>query len=180
MVFLYYVLRVFLVLLIGLTHAFASPAINPDKSDRALSQEVMKAYEKKKSLQVLGLSVSADDGVIRLQGYVRDKETFVDLLRIAMHVKGVKSVDVNHLEMIRENSAWFDAYITAKIEAAVLKAKVLDDESVPLVGINAKTIDGVVVLTGKVKRKKAIVAILNRANEVKGVKKIISHLVVAP
>jgi hyperosmotically inducible protein len=69
-----------------------------------------------------------------------------------------------------------DAYITAKVETAVLKAKILDDESIPIVGINATTKNGVVTLTGVVKHNASIVAIVKRVSHIRGVKKIISKL----
>jgi hyperosmotically inducible protein len=69
-----------------------------------------------------------------------------------------------------------DAYITAKVETAVLKAKILDDESIPIVGINATTKNGVVTLTGVVKNTPSIVAIVKRVSHIRGVKKIISKL----
>ena len=99
--------------------------------------------------------------------------------RLAKDTKGVKSVETDDLEIKRVNTALTDAYITAKIETAVLKAKVLDDESIPLVGINATTVNGVVTMTGEVKATKSIDAILKRANAVHGVKKIISNLRIA-
>jgi hyperosmotically inducible protein len=62
------------------------------------------------------------------------------------------------------------------VEAAILKAKVLDDESIPLVGINAKTDNGAVTLSGNVKKNTSIMAIVKRVSAVQGVKKIISTL----
>ena len=76
------------------------------------------------------------------------------------------------------NSSFSDAYITAKIEAIVLKAKVLDDESIPLVGINASTSNGIVTIAGQLQSQKAINSIIKRAQRIKGVKKIISRMTV--
>ena len=85
-------------------------------------------------------------------------------------------MDTDSLEIKLVNTTLTDTYITAKVEAAVLKAKVLDDESIPLVGINAKTANGVVTLSGDVKNSTSINAILKRVNAIQGVKKIISEL----
>ena len=103
-------------------------------------------------------------------------KTFVEALRLVRATKGVKSVDVDNLEIKRVNTALTDAYITAKVEAAVLKAKVFDDESIPLVGINASTINGIVTLSGHLKNTRSLDTILKRADAVRGVKKIISNL----
>src|SRR5690606_22118150 len=98
-----------------------------------------------------------------------DKKAFVNALRLAKSTKGVKRVEADDLIIKDINTAFTDAYITAKVEAAVLKAKVLDDESIPLVGINASTSNGIVTLSGDLKTKKAIEAIIKRVYGVHGV-----------
>ncbi len=145
-------------------------------SDSVITTKITAKFAKNKNLNPLKISVSTADGVVKLSGHVRDKQAFVDALRLANTTKGVTAVDTEQLDIKRVNTALTDTYITAKVEAAVLKAKVLDDESIPLVGINAKTINGVVTLSGTVKSKSAVYAILKRVNEVHGVKKIISEL----
>ena len=78
--------------------------------------------------------------------------------------------------MQQVNTALTDAYITAKIETAILAAKIFEDESIPLVGINASTNNGTVTITGNVHKQSSIDIIIARANKVHGVKKIISNL----
>lgn len=148
-------------------------------SDSVITTKITAKITNNKNLNPLKLSVSTLDGVVTLKGYVKDKKAFVDALRIATTTKGVKTVDTDQLDIKRVNTVFTDAYITAKVEAAVLKAKVLDDESIPLVGINAATTNGVVTLSGNVKKSASIIAILKRVNAIKGVKKIVSELRVA-
>jgi hyperosmotically inducible protein len=143
-----------------------------------ITTKITAKFTKNKNLNPLKLSVSTTDGVVKITGYVTNNQGFVDALRLANSTKGVVLVDTDGLEIKRVNTALTDTYITAKVEAAVLKAKVLDDESIPLVGINAKTINGVVTLSGQVNSKAATYAILKRVNEIRGVKKIISKLTI--
>jgi hyperosmotically inducible periplasmic protein len=144
--------------------------------DAVITTKITAIYTKNKHLNPLKISVATEDGVVTLSGYVKNKNSFVDALRIAKSIKGVKSVNTDELDIKKVNTGFTDAYITAKVEASVLKAKVLDDESIPLVGINATTENGVVTLTQQLKSDKSIAAILKRASAIKGVKKIISHL----
>jgi len=74
--------------------------------------------------------------VVKLSGFVKNKDAFVDALRIAKNTAGVKSVRTTDLYIKKVNTAFTDAFITAQVETAVLKAKVLDDESIPLVGMS--------------------------------------------
>ncbi len=131
---------------------------------------------KNKNLNPLNISVSTTNGIVHLDGRVNDKQSFVDTLRIATLTKGVKGIDARDLEIKQVNSAFTDAYITTKIEAAILEAKVVDDDTIPLVGINASTNNGIATVSGTVKSSKSIVAILKRVNNIKGVKKVISNL----
>ena len=56
-----------------------------------------------------------------------------------------------------------DALITFQVEGAILRAKLLKDESIPLVSINAKTQHGIVTLTGQVPKQSCVHAILQEA-----------------
>ena len=178
--FLRLTLIALLVFFINQTNATDLKNIEQKLSDSVITTKITAKFAKNKNLNPLKLSVSTTDGLVKLTGYVKDNQAFVDALRLANSTRGVTSVDTDGLEIKRVNTALTDTYITAKVEAAVLKAKVLDDESIPLVGINAKTINGVVTLSGHVNSKSAAYAILNRVNAIRGVKKIISKLHVNP
>ncbi|MCA0402366.1 MAG: BON domain-containing protein [Proteobacteria bacterium] len=145
-------------------------------SDSVITTKIKAKYTKDKNLNPLKISVHTQDAVVYLKGNVKNKEAFIKALTLAKETKGVKTVDAEDLIIKEVNTAFTDAYITAKVEAAVLKAKVLDDESIPLVGINASTENGTVTLTGKVKKDKSIVAIIKRVSRIRGVKKVIANL----
>lgn len=157
-------------------HSADLKIIEQELSDSVITAKIATKFTKNKNLNPLKLHVSTQDGVVTLKGHVKDNQAFVDALRLVKTTKGVVSVDVDDLEIKQVNTPLTDAYITAKVETAILKAKVLDDESIPLVGINATTSNGVVTLTGVVKNSGALGAILKRAYAVRGVKKIILNL----
>jgi hyperosmotically inducible periplasmic protein len=147
-----------------------------DISDSVITAKITAQFTEHAHLNPLKISIDTDHGVVSLSGYVNDKQAFVDALRIAKNTKGVKAVQANELDIKQVNTAFTDAFITAKVEAAVLKAKVLDDESIPLVGINAKTKNGVVTLSGQLHNTQSIASIIKRVNTIGGVKKIITYL----
>jgi hyperosmotically inducible protein len=166
----------FLIFFVPALQATNLEEIEQDISDSVITTKIKAKFTKNHDLNPLKISVSTDNGIVTLRGYVKNKEAFVHALRIANTTAGVKSVETDRLEIKLVNSALTDAYITAKVEAAVLKAKVLDDESIPLVGINAKTVNGTVTLSGKLKSDRSITYILKRVSAIKGVKKVISWL----
>ena len=159
-----------------MSQAQAAGLKNQPSADTVITNKITAQFAQKTNLDPSKVSISTEKGVVKLSGEVIDKQTFVDAFWLARTTRGVKLVDVDDLEIKRINTTLSDAYITAKIETSVLKAKIMDDESIPLVGINATTANGIVTLTGEVKQTKSINAILKRANAVHGVKKIISSL----
>jgi len=158
------------------TQAATSTGKSPDQNDVTITSKITTQFAEKSSLNPSKITIFTQKGIVKLSGEVKDKQTLIDAFWLARTTKGVKLVDIDDLEIKRANTTLSDAYITAKVETAVLKAKILDDESIPLVGINATTANGIVTLTGEVKHGKSITAILKRANAVHGVKKIISSL----
>lgn len=148
-------------------------------SDSVITTKITAKITKDTLLNPLKIYVSTQDGRVKLKGHVRNKEAFLDAIKLVKATKGVRSVNVDQLEIKPVNTAFTDAYITAKVETAILKAKVLDDESIPLVGINAKTENGIVTLSGKVKNKSSINTILKRIKAIKGVKKVNANLKIA-
>ncbi len=161
----------------GLAHAESNlQEIEQNISDSLITTLIKAKFSQNSRLNLLQISVSTTKGVVTLKGYVKDNMAFVDTLKAAKLTKGVRRVDAENLIIKKVNTSLKDAYITAKVEAAVLIAKVFDDESIPLVGINASTSNGTVTLSGKVNRNKSILAIIKRVKDVKGVKKLISNL----
>ncbi|KTD17582.1 BON domain-containing protein [Legionella jordanis] len=145
-------------------------------SDSVITTKITAKFTKNRNLNPLKIYVSTKDGVVSLRGHVNDRQAFVDALKLAVTTKGVKEVDTEELVIQQVNTAFTDAYLTARVETAILKAKVFDDESIPLVGINAKTNNGTVTLSGSLKQEKAVGAIIKRVSAIPGVKKIISRL----
>lgn len=149
-------------------------------SDSVITTKITAKFTKDRDLNPLKIKVSTHNGNVTLSGHVKNNAAFVKALRLTKNTEGVKSVDTEDLIIKPVNTAFTDAYITAKVETAILKAKVFDDESIPLVGINANTVNGTVTLSGTVKSDKSILAIIKWTNKVRGVKKIISNLQVSP
>lgn len=178
--FLHFLNAMLLLIMANVAHADNNlKEFEQEVSDSVITAKITAKLAGNQNLNPLKFYVSTEHGVVTLKGYVKNRKTFVDVLTVAKTTKGVKEVETDDLIIREVNTALTDTYITAKVEAAVLKAKVFDDESIPLVGINAKTINGIVTLSGEVKKHKSIVAIIKRVNNVRGVKKIISNIQVS-
>jgi hyperosmotically inducible protein len=157
-------------------HANNLKEIEQNVSDSVITTKITARFAENKNINPLKVSIATNKGVVTLSGYVGDKRAFVDALRITKNTSGVRLVNADHLYIKKVNTAFTDAFITAKVETAILKAKVLDDESIPLIGINASTSNGVVTLSGNVHSMKSLESIIKRINAIRGVKKIVTFL----
>lgn len=174
--FLNLLLSSLLIMVINHAQAADFKELEQEISDSVITAKITAKFTRNKNLNPLKIGVSTVEGEVKLSGHVKNKQAFVDALRLTKNTSGVKRVDTDDLHIKKVNTAFTDAYITAKVETAILKAKVLDDESIPIVGINATTQNGVVTLEGTVKSNQSIAAIIKRVSEVRGVKKVISNL----
>ncbi|MDF1826723.1 MAG: BON domain-containing protein [Legionellaceae bacterium] len=176
---LHFVLAIGLMFTLTSLHASDIKTLEHELSDSVITTKITSKITESKNLNPLKITVSTDHGNVTLRGNVKNREAFVETLRLVKATQGVEAIDTDDLNINDINTSITDAYITAKVEAAVLKAKVLDDESIPLVGINANTNNGVVTLSGAVQNNDSIAPLIKRILSVQGVKKVISHLHIA-
>lgn len=167
---------IFSLLISNFSYAANFTAIKKDISDSLITTKITAKFAKDGILNPLNISVTTDNGTVILSGNVKSQEGFMKIIDIVNNTNGVKKIETNNLIIKNVNTNLLDAYITAKVETAILKAKVLDDSSIPLVGINTSTNNGVVVLDGKVKSLGSATILIKRIANIKGVKKVISHL----
>ena len=166
-----------IITMVGLAHAESNlREIGQTIEDSVITTKITAKFAKNSMINPLKIHVNTNKGVVTLSGYVKDNERFVEVLRLTKSTAGVEAVETDELVIKQVNTALTDAYITAKVEAAVLKAKVFDDESIPIVGINATTSNGSVTLSGEAKTTRAVLAIIKRVTAVQGVKIVISRL----
>lgn len=175
-----YCVRIILIQLFFINMIFAAPnelsGVKQKLSDTMITAKINTSLAKNGKINPFKLRVTTKNGLVKLDGTVSNKKTFVDILKLVKKTQGVHGVNISAVKIQEVNMPITDAYITAKVETAVLRAKVFDDESIPLVGINAHTVNGTVVLSGFVKQSKSIPIIIKRVTKVHGVRKVESKL----
>lgn len=174
-----FLMTLFMIFAFQTTYASDLDVLASKWSDTVITTKIKTQFTKDPNLNPLKISVKTKQGEVTLKGHAKNKKAFVTALRIVTNTRGVRSIDTSNFDIQSVNSSFTDAYITAKIEAAILESKVFDDESIPLVGINTTTTNGIVTLSGTVKHRHSLALILKRIHHIHGVKKIKSHVVVA-
>lgn len=170
-----------LLILCGLQFAHAADfkKIEQSLNDSIITTRVTAKLTHEKLINPLKVKISTENAVVSLQGHVKDKATIQQILRIVQKSHGVKAVNIRKLDVIATNTLFADSFITMKAEAAILLAKIKDDETLPIVEINAKTINGVITLTGNVKSKQQSQLIASRIQSIQGIKRLENKLKVS-
>lgn len=173
------ILVLLLILVSTLTQATNLKSVGQTIDDSVITTKIKASFTKEPSLNPFKISVTTQNGAVYLSGFVDDKTAFEKAINIARSTAGVKKVNSNKLTIAKMNSKLTDAYITAKVEATILKEKIVKDESIPLVRIGASTKNGVVTLTGTVKKGASIDTLINAIQQIEGVKYVISKITVS-
>lgn len=146
--------------------------------DATLTAKVKTALVVDKNTKARQINVESKAGTVQLNGFVDSADAKVEAERVARGVTGVTDVD-NNLEVRAESRsagvAVDDAVVTTKV-----KAGLIEDSSTKASQINVDTSNGTVVLSGFVETDAARSRAVEIANDVAGVQKVQSKLVVKP
>ena len=119
------------------------------------------------------VSVDVIEGRVLLTGSVPVREHKVDAARIVWETEGVTAVDD---ELTVEEDSSTKARLADVRISNTLRLGLLTDLSVSSVNYNVVTINRVVHLTGIAKSNEELDRVIRRAQEVKGVERVVSHV----
>lgn len=125
------------------------------------------------------INVSTKQGVVNLSGNVQTEGEASSAIETANSVNGVKDVNTDKLLVNNGSQPYKDSYITAKVKGSFLREKVFGDKPVAAVSVNVETKDGVVYLTGTAQNKSQETTAIKIAKAIKGVKDVVSKIVIA-
>jgi len=132
-----------------------------------------KLFEKSEPL-FIRVDVEVLEGRVLLTGNVKKPEDRIDVARIVWQTRGVREV-LNELE-IKDQSTLRDyakdVWITTQ-----LQIKLIGDASIYNINYSVDTLNGVVYLFGIAQDKKELNRATGHARNIKGVVKVVSHVV---
>ena len=132
-----------------------------------------KLFEKSESL-FLKVDVEVLEGRVLLTGNVKNPEDRITVARMVWQTKGVRVV-LNELE-IKDRSTLRD-YAKDLWITTQLQVKLLSDAKIYSINYSVDTLNGVVFLFGIAQDKNELNRATNHARNIKGVVKVVSHLV---
>lgn len=159
--------------LLSCTSVFAAP-----QDDAAIQQNIVSKIAADNTVSGNGIEVRSDDGVVSLNGTARSDQDASKIVEIAAATPGVKEVNTSDLKTPKSDHPVDDSYITAKVKGEFIKNKLFGDHPAPVMSVSVETENGVVSLTGTAETKQQAENAVRLAQSVKGVKKVVSHVVV--
>lgn len=149
-------------------------------SDSTITTKVKAKFLKNSLVSAFDISVTTDNGIVKLAGNVDSDAQFEQAVILAQNTDGVKDVDSSGLKVKASTQPMDDTLITAKVKGLLIKNSLFTgDENQPDAWpIHVETKEGVVYLTGKVKNDSQMTKAVDTAKSVKGVKDVKSSLTV--
>lgn len=147
--------------------------------DSSITAKVKSALLNEKSISSSDIKVNTKSGVVTLSGFVSSTEQSTQADGVAKLVDGVKSVK-NELSVQEDKADTVGEYVSDSAITGEVKAKMLADKIVPSRHITVQTSNGVVKLSGTIKKKAQSEQAEKIAKLVNGVKSVQNDLVVKP
>lgn len=119
-----------------------------------------------------------DEGRVLLVGVVSDVNKWNDAQTLAKNIKGVKEV-INEIEILEQNFGFksvsdntYDAALTTEIKTRLLFSYDISSSNYSIITVNS-----IVYLIGIAKDREEMESVAILASRVKGVKKVINHVI---
>jgi osmotically-inducible protein OsmY len=119
------------------------------------------------------VSIDVIEGRVLLTGSVPERAHKIDAARIVWETEGVTAVD-DELTVAEDSGT--KAYLTDVRISNALRFALLTDVKVSSLNYNVETIDRAVHLTGIAKSNEELDRVIRRAQEIKGVERVVSHV----
>jgi len=152
-------------------------ANNCTSTDSSITTSIKTNIATNDMVSSANIAVITESGVVRLIGSVNSEKEANTLVEISEAAKGVKDVDINKFTIKGNQKLSEDSAITSKIKGAIIREKLFDDKDI-IKSIEAKTTNGIVVLTGTVANQSQVDKIVKLTQSIKGVNKVKSEIVV--
>ena len=122
----------------------------------------------------INVEIEVVEGRVLLTGSVKRPKHRLDAIKIAWKVLGVREV-INEID-VTEKGGIKQYLIDVKIKTQI-RYKVLADKEISSINYNFEVVNGNVYIIGIAKNKKELKKVVEHANSIKGVLKVVSHAI---
>jgi len=122
----------------------------------------------------LNVKIEVVEGRVLLTGSVKKLKHRLDSIKLAWKVLGVREV-INEIDVTKKGGVK-QYLIDVKIKTQI-RYKILADKKISSINYNFEVVNGNLYIIGIAKNKKELKKVVMHANDIKGVLKVVSHVI---
>jgi osmotically-inducible protein OsmY len=176
----------FLLLIFSITFLYSCAAVNVTTSSvkekgikEAISDGMIDAAINKEFLNhninmFMNVEIEVVEGRVLLTGSVKQPKHRLDAIKLSWKVLGVREV-INEID-ITEKGGIKNYLVDVKIKTQI-RYKVITDKQILSINYNFEVVNGNLFIIGISKNKKELKRVIEHANNIKGVIKVVSHAI---
>jgi len=157
--------------IILITCFFCDVVVARQPTDDVITKEIKSLLTKEADIPTKRLNISANDGVVLLDGTVDTRLQAHKIIEIANSVDNVRDVDTYNLKVASSNQYLKDSFITSAAKGKIIllarNGKIGKD-----INFSVETTNGKVHIFGKIEDDKDISVITREVGRIKGVKNV--------
>jgi len=143
-------------------------------SDGMIDASINKEFFNHDVNMFINVEIEVVEGRVLLTGSVKKPKHRMDAIKLSWKVLGVREV-INEIDVTEKGG--IVKYLTDIKIKTQIRYKVIADKSISSINYNFECVNGVIYLIGIAKNKKELKKVMKHANDIKGVTKTISHVI---
>lgn len=145
-------------------------------SDGMIDAAINKEYLNHDVNMFMNVEIEVVEGRVLLTGSVKKPKHRLDAIKLAWKVLGVREV-INEID-VTEKGGIKQYLIDVKIKTQ-LRYKIIADKEISSINYNFEAVNGNLYIIGISKNKKELKKVVGHANDIKGVLKVVSHVIMS-
>ena len=142
-------------------------------SDGMIDATINKEYLNHDVNMFMNVDIEVVEGRVLLTGSVKKNQHRMDAIKLAWKVLGVREV-INEID-VTDKGGIKRYLIDVKIKTQI-RYKILADKNISSINYNFEAVNGTVYIIGIAQNKKELKKVVDYANDIKGVLKVVNHV----
>ena len=156
------------------TSSIKEKGIKEAISDGMIDAGINKEFLNHDINMFLNVEIEVVEGRVLLTGSVKKKKHRLNALKLAWKVLGVREV-INEIDVTKKGGIK-QYLIDVKIKTQ-MRYKIITDKKISSINYNFEVVNGNLYIIGIAKNKKELKKVVKHANDIKGVLKVVSHVI---
>ena len=156
------------------TSSIKEKGIKEAISDGMIDVSINKEFLNHNVNMFINVEIEVVEGRVLLTGSVKKLKHRLDSIKLAWKVLGVREV-INEIDVTKKGGVK-QYLIDVKIKTQ-MRYKIITDKEISSINYNFEVVNGNLYIIGIAKNKKELKKVVKHANDIKGILKVVSHVI---